>query len=190
MKSALRQQAMVRRDALMRGKGDIGVVLADHLKAALDRLPLEGLARSVAGYYPIRSEANVLPVLALMAQKGWQTGLPAIPEPGAPLAFRRWSAGEVLTDGPYGTKVPAGGEKMIPGIVLVPLLAYDRDGHRLGYGGGFYDRTLGALRTRGAVLALGIAYAAQEVDTLLAEDHDEPLDGILTENDLMMMNRG
>ena len=177
MKMALREKATARRAACVRDQGDIGPVLARHMAQVLDRLP----GTIVAGYHPIRTEANVLLVLEMMADQGWQTALPVVVGPGEPLEFQTWVPGEALNPGAYDVRVPAHGTPVVPDVVLVPLLAYDRAGHRLGYGGGFYDRTLAALRLAGKVTAIGVAYAGQQVDVLLAEGHDAPLDGVLTE---------
>ena len=180
MKAALREKATARRAACVRDQGDIGLALAQHMEQVLDQMT----GTIVAGYHPIRTEANVLPVLEVMADRGWQTALPVVVGPGEPLEFQTWLPGEALNPGAYDVRVPAHGAPVVPDVVLVPLLAYDRAGHRLGYGGGFYDRTLAALRTTGKVTALGIADVGQQVDVLLAEGHDVPLDGVLTEQGL------
>lgn len=146
-----------------------------HLRAAL-----EGYKDApLAGYMPIRTEADPLPVMALHAGP---VGVPVIQAPGQALVFHRWTKGCAMTPGPFGARVPTGGVAMVPQVLIVPLLAFDARGYRLGYGGGFYDRTLAALRAAGPVLALGYAYGAQEVPEVPIDGYDQRLDGVVTEN--------
>jgi 5-formyltetrahydrofolate cyclo-ligase len=150
--------------------------------AACDRL-LEALAehrgRPVAGYWPMGTEIDPRPALERLAAEG-PVGLPVAAK-GRPLAFRLWRPGEPLVPGGFGTSVPEAVAPMVPEVLIVPLLAFDGRGHRLGYGGGHYDRTLAALRARGPVLAVGFAYAAQRVEALPVEPTDAPLDLVVTE---------
>jgi len=151
--------------------------------ALLDFLkPLRG--RVLSGYMPIRSEISPLPVMEAMASHG-PLCLPVVEGAGRPLSFREWVAGGPLVKGAFGALVPAEGRVLVPEVLIVPLLAFDAAGHRLGYGGGFYDRTLEMLRARGDVLAVGFAFAAQEVERLPAEPTDQPLDAIVTENGVL-----
>jgi 5-formyltetrahydrofolate cyclo-ligase len=137
----------------------------------------------------MRGEIDVLPVLSVLAERGQVTALPAVVDRKAPLVFRRWVPGDALEDGLYGTRHPlAEAEAVRPVLLLVPLLAFDRKGVRLGYGGGFYDRTLAALRAVGPVVAVGVAYAGQEVDALPAEPHDERLDWVVTEKEVIQIS--
>jgi 5-formyltetrahydrofolate cyclo-ligase len=116
--------------------------------------------------------------------------LPSIIERGAPLVFRRWSDGDATTIDMFGLTEPlASAEIVTPCIVLVPLLAFDASGTRLGYGGGYYDRTLTALRAAGKIVAVGVAYAGQEVTELPRREHDEPLDAVLTEKGMRKFAR-
>lgn len=139
----------------------------------------------VAGYWPIRDEADPRELMAALAARGHALALPRIEAKGAAPSFRRWREGDVLIDNPHGIAEPrADAETIVPDVVLVPLLSFDAAGHRLGYGGGYYDRTLDALRAGGTVLAIGIAYAGQEVALLPRDPHDRPLDAILTESGL------
>ena len=136
----------------------------------------------VSGFYPMPPEIDVLPVLSWFSGRGHPTALPAVAGRRQPLVFRSWSPGEPLDDGAFGIPFPAAGAAdLIPEILLVPLLAFDRRGHRLGYGGGFYDRTLADLRARGPVLAIGVGYAFQEVDEVPNGAYDQRLDAIATE---------
>lgn len=143
----------------------------------------------VAGYWPMRGEIDVLPLLGALSQRGQVTALPAVIGRKEPLVFRRWAPGEPLEEGLYGTRHPAVSAAVVrPVCLLVPLLAFDRKGIRLGYGGGFYDRTLAALRAVGPVVAVGVAYAGQEVESLPAEPHDERLDWVVTEKEIIRIN--
>ncbi len=133
----------------------------------------------VAAYYPVRSEFDCLPLLQRLASLGWRLGLPII-RGAAPLEFHEWTFGAPLRTGPFGIPAPVDAPQLSPAIVLVPLLAFDARCYRLGYGGGHYDRTLAALRTRGGVTAIGLAFASQEVPEVPVCPYDERLDWILT----------
>ncbi len=137
----------------------------------------------VSGYLAIGDEVDVAPCLADLAAAGRVTCLPVVAAPAAPLAFRAWRPGDDLEAGPLGTRHPAGAApEVTPGLLIVPLLAFDRTGYRLGWGGGFYDRTLAGLRQgAGGVIAVGVGYAAQEVDAVPRDQYDEALDWIVTE---------
>jgi 5-formyltetrahydrofolate cyclo-ligase len=123
-------------------------------------------------------EIDIRPLLLALAERGHPIALPVTPKRGLPLVFRRWRPGEPLGRGPMGTRQPESGETLRPDWLLVPLLAFDRDGRRLGYGGGYYDRTLPTLP--GAV-ALGCAYVAQELPEVPAGPEDWRLDAVATE---------
>jgi 5-formyltetrahydrofolate cyclo-ligase len=141
---------------------------------------------TVAGYWPMGDELDIRPTLAAFHACGRAIALPVVLGRGRPLVFRSWQPGDVLVAGGFGTSVPAPDRGEIsPGLLLVPLLGFDRRGNRLGYGGGFYDRTLAALRAEGPVLAIGFAWAAQEDDDLPLEATDQPLDLIVTEAEVI-----
>ena len=134
----------------------------------------------IAGYMPIRTEVSPLP--AMMAMTGQATlCVPVIQGAGLPLLFREWHPGAEMIDGPFGALVPAAGDFVTPDVLIVPMVAFDRQGGRLGYGGEFYDRTLEGLRAERPVFAIGFAYAAQEAEGLPMEPTDQPLDMIVTE---------
>jgi 5-formyltetrahydrofolate cyclo-ligase len=136
----------------------------------------------VSGYLPVRDEADPRALMAALAGSGHVLALPRVAERGAPLVFHRWSSGDATLIDMFGLTEPlASAEIATPAIVLVPLLAFDAAGIRLGYGGGYYDRTLATLRDAGKIFAVGIAYAGQEVAELPRREHDEPLDAIVTE---------
>ena len=134
----------------------------------------------LAGYMPIRSEIDPLPAMAEAAAHG-PVCVPVIHAAGQPLVFSRWQPGEEMTEGPFGAKIPAQEVLITPEILIVPLVAFDLNGGRLGYGGGFYDRTLEGLRHARSTLAIGFAWEAQQGGALPLEATDQPLDMIVTE---------
>lgn len=154
--------------------------------AALARLGLgfAGLppGSTVSGFHPRQSELDILPLLARLASEGFVTCLPVVTGKLEPLVFRAWTPGDPIISGVWDIPMPrADADVVEPDALLVPLLAFDASGYRLGYGGGFYDRTLHDLRRRKKVLAIGVAYTAQEVAAVPRGAHDAPLDYILTE---------
>lgn len=172
-KAAARKAAFARRKEAHAAVGGAG---AGHLSEVL--AGYRGV--SLAGYMPIRTEISPLPAMEEAAAHG-PVGVPVILGEGQPLKFRSWEPECEMVDGPFGAKVPASGEWIVPEILIVPLVAFTRAGERLGYGGGFYDRTLEGLRNRGSALAIGFAYSAQEAAALPMEPTDQPLDLIVTE---------
>ncbi len=136
----------------------------------------------VAGYMPIRQEIDPHPLLRVLRARGARAAMPAIAAQDAPLIFRAWRDGDPLQRGALGIHEPRGeAEILVPDIVLVPLAAFDRTGHRIGYGAGHYDRALSKLRLEKRIVAIGLAFAVQEVARVPAEPHDVPLDHVLTE---------
>ncbi|CUH69075.1 5-formyltetrahydrofolate cyclo-ligase family protein [Thalassovita autumnalis] len=138
----------------------------------------------LAGYMPIRTEISPLPAMEEASAHG-PVGVPVIQGEAQPLKFSRWSPDGPLREGPFGAQVPEKDDYFDPEILIVPLVAFDRAGNRLGYGGGFYDRTLEGLRQRGGCLAIGFAYGAQEAAELPLEPTDQPLDMIVTEAEIL-----
>ena len=132
----------------------------------------------------MRSEIDPMPAM-IEAHRHGPVALPVIAAHGAPLRFRRWEPGIAMVDGGFGALIPVEGDWITPRVLIVPLVAFDRHGGRLGYGGGFYDRTLAALRAAGPVLAIGFAWAAQEAADFPLEATDEPLDLIVTEAEVI-----
>ncbi len=149
-----------------------GAALAEHVLARCPPRPGEVWA----GFWPMGSEIDIRPLLHELAARV-SVCLPVTPPRGHPLTFRRWRPGDALTPGPLGTQQPVG-DPVIPGVLLVPLLAWDQAGRRLGYGGGYYDRTIAAAR---GIRTIGCAFAAQEVDIVPTDPHDARLDAIATE---------
>jgi len=136
----------------------------------------------VGGFWPLPGEINILHLLGACHDTGHKLSLPCTPRAGKPLTFREWTPSDTLKKGSFNTQEPYPYEaEAYPNLVLIPLLAFTKNGERLGYGGGFYDRTLEMLRARGKIFACGVAYAGQEAASLPTEPHDECLDGILTE---------
>ena len=179
--SATEAKAAARQVALARRASAHGHGLDRAAQARLAEILTPHAGRAIAGYMPIRTELNPLPVMAAHALAGGPVGVPVIEAPGAPLVFRRWTPGTVMVAGAFGALIPEAGGAVVPELVIVPLLAFDRAGGRLGYGGGFYDRTLERLRAARPTLAIGLAYSAQEADRLPLEPTDQPLDAIVTE---------
>ena len=129
-------------------------------------------------------ELDVRPLLARLHFAGHAVGLPVMVKKAHPLQFRQWRPGDKLLPGGYGTSVPAPDKAIVePAVLFCPLLAFDRKGYRVGYGGGFYDRTLEALRATAPRLAIGLAFAAQEVEQVPIDEHDQRLDWIVTEKE-------
>ncbi|MGR3491198.1 MAG: 5-formyltetrahydrofolate cyclo-ligase [Shimia sp.] len=162
-----------RKTAFARAEGDQTAHLLKALQGAV------GLV--LAGYMPIRTEINPLP--AMIAHDG-PCAVPVIDGAGLPLRFARWTPGATMVEGAFKALVPAHPEWLTPDILIVPLVAWNRHGGRLGYGGGFYDRTLEQLRAIRPTRAIGFAFEAQRIDNLPLEPTDQPLDMIVTERDI------
>jgi 5-formyltetrahydrofolate cyclo-ligase len=144
----------------------------------------------VSAFHPYKSEINTIPILGKLAGEGWTTCLPIVIGPDLPLLFRRWLPGEPLVSGTWGIQRPSDdAPEFDPDVLLVPMLAFDRAGYRLGYGGGFYDRSLAKLRAIKPIIAIGVAYAAQEVDAVPHGAFDQPLDYVMTERDVITVRR-
>jgi 5-formyltetrahydrofolate cyclo-ligase len=156
------------------GQPDAGARLIAHWPIALPQ------AAIIGGYVRFRSEIDPAPLMAWLAAHGARLALPRI-EGEAGLVFRAYAPGDRLEKSQFGVLEPrAAAQRLVPSMLLAPLLGFDRAGHRLGYGQGHYDRALEGLRARGAVCAIGLAFAEQEVSALPAEAHDQRLDWVLT----------
>jgi len=181
-KAALRVAALARRDALS----------AAERQAAAEAIASRAFPVAVApgtivsGYSPMKSEINPLPLMRRLADAGAQLALPVIAGRGRPLTMRAWAFGAPLKGGQWGIREPtADAAEVAPDILLVPLAAFDRAGHRIGYGAGYYDMTLRRLRAQKKVIAIGIAYAVQEIGEVPATERDERLDLVLTEREVI-----
>lgn len=136
----------------------------------------------IGGFWPIGDEIDVRPLLYALSDMGHTLALPVVTRRNHPLEFRRYAPRDTLTRGPHGTQhPPSSAESITPNLIFMPLLAFTHSGDRLGYGGGYYDRTLDALRRQHDVFACGVAYAAQEAQILPTEPHDMRLGAVLTE---------
>lgn len=150
---------------------EIGDRIAELLGPASERI--------VSAYWPIRAEPNLLPLMRRLEESGNGGALPVVVEKGAPLVFRRWRDGEPLEPGVWNIPVPVSGEKVIPDVVLAPVVGFDPACYRLGYGGGFFDRTLAAMPRKPKVIGVGYEQAA--IATIHPLPHDIPMDLIVTE---------
>ena len=164
-----------------------GGIVADRLLAALPSLQLATKRKSVvSGFWPLESEIDIRPALIALYKQGWQCGLPVTLGAGKSLLFRNWVPDDSLSVGLFGVAEPlAHAAECEPDLLLVPLLAFDRHGFRLGYGGGFYDRTLQALRAHRRLWAMGVGFAMQEISVVPRHQGDQPLDGMLTEQETL-----
>jgi 5-formyltetrahydrofolate cyclo-ligase len=172
LKAEARTAAYVRRKAAFAaGQGQAAEILADVLAGFR--------GQTLAGYMPMRTEIDPLPAMA--AHDG-PVGVPVILGAGQALRFREWSPGCAMQEGAFKALIPVEGAWVVPSVLVVPMLAFDGRGYRLGYGGGFYDRTLQALRASGPVVAVGFAFAAQEVTEVPIDGFDQRLDMVVTEN--------
>ena len=177
-KADLRSSALAKRDAL---SDDQRAAAAEAM--AKRGLPFEIAAGAiVSGYSPIRNEIDPAPLLRKLAGHGARLALPVVLARGKSLVFRAWSPDDRLMLGPLGIPEPSpAAAEVIPDIMLVPLAAFDRQGHRIGYGAGHYDYTLEHLRKAKAIVAIGVAFAVQEIKAVPAQAHDVALDYVLTE---------
>jgi 5-formyltetrahydrofolate cyclo-ligase len=161
------------------------------LQLAAQVFPLQPTATRhiVSAFFPYKSEIDTRPLLGKLAAEGWTTCLPIVIALGEPLIFRRWLPGEPTVPGVWDIPRPTDDAPLLePDVLLVPLMAFDRHGYRLGYGGGFYDRTLELLRAKKTITAIGVAYAAQEMPAVPHGPHDQPLDYVMTEQGLFKVS--
>jgi 5-formyltetrahydrofolate cyclo-ligase len=173
------------RRAMRARRRDLAALYPDAAERAAAQLPLGALPpfKVVAGYHALGAELSPWPALRRLEAAGARIVLPVAPEPHAPLLFRAYTPDQPLE--PDAARIPSpteAAEALTPDLVLAPLIAFDRQGYRLGQGGGYYDRTLAALRAAGPLFVIGLAYAGQEVDSIPKDAHDQPLDAILTES--------
>ena len=144
----------------------------------------------VSGYWPLRDELDIRHLLTELHGEGMQLALPVVQGRGKPLLFRRWRPDDELVPAGFGlSEPPADAPERVPRVVLAPLLAVDPQGNRLGYGAGYYDRTLQWLRARGPVTAVGVAFEAQRVPEVPHDGRDAPLDWVVTEQGAWRVDR-
>jgi 5-formyltetrahydrofolate cyclo-ligase len=164
-----------RKAAFQRGQGQAAEILADYLAAHR--------GKALSGYMAMRTEID--PMAAMAAHQG-PVCVPVIVAKGQPLRFREWSPGCALVEGDFKAMIPAEGAWIEPEVLIVPLVGFDARGYRLGYGGGFYDRTLALLRAKRPTVAVGFAFAAQELPEVPIDAYDQKLDAIVTEQGLRL----
>lgn len=164
-----------RAEAFKAGQGQAAEILADYLAAYR--------GKALSGYMAMRTEVD--PMAAMAAHQG-PVGVPVIVAKGEPLRFREWSPGCALVEGAFKAMIPAEGAWIEPEVLIVPLVGFDARGYRLGYGGGFYDRTLAMLRAKRPTVAVGFAFAAQELPEVPIDAYDQKLDAIVTERGLRL----
>jgi 5-formyltetrahydrofolate cyclo-ligase len=180
VKAELRREALRRRDAL---PAETRQRAAEAIAARAFPLVIAP-GTIVSGFMPLKSEVNPLPLMRKLADAGASLALPVVAGRGKPLIMRSWQWGAPLVAGVWGIREPGHAALEVqPDILLVPLLAFDRGGHRIGYGAGYYDLTIAQLRAKKPVTAVGIAFAAQEVESVPKTAFDARLDLVLTENE-------
>jgi 5-formyltetrahydrofolate cyclo-ligase len=181
-KARLRQRALALRDALPAAERSAAA------EAIAGRaFPVKLAAGTiVSAFSPMKSEINPVPLMRKLADAGARLALPAIAGRGKALVMRAWTFGEPLAAGQWGIREPLPeAPEVAPDILIVPLAAFDRAGHRIGYGAGYYDMTINALRARKPITAIGIAFAAQEIPGVPATERDARLDLVLTEREII-----
>jgi 5-formyltetrahydrofolate cyclo-ligase len=184
-KSDLRKVALARRDALPAAER---MAAAETIAARAFPLAVASGA-VVSGFMPLNSEISPLPLMRKLSDLGARLALPVVVGRGLPLLMRAYAFGDALVKGVWGIRVPPpDAPEVAPDLLLVPLLAFDRNGNRLGYGAGYYDMTIAALRAQKPVVAVGIAFAAQEVAEVPTTTRDVRLDVVLTEREVIAVN--
>ncbi|MBU6474622.1 MAG: 5-formyltetrahydrofolate cyclo-ligase [Alphaproteobacteria bacterium] len=182
-KPALRQSFLERRLQMLPNER---IAAAEAICAAFLRHVEPVAGAVVAGYWPVKGEVDALPILRALLSREHACALPHVAGDGAPLLFRRWDENVKMTTGKYGLQEPAAGdEAVMPDVLLVPVLAFDANGYRLGYGGGFYDRTIARLKKQKPVRAIGLAYEMQHYkDGLPRDGNDIRMDAVITEGNI------
>jgi 5-formyltetrahydrofolate cyclo-ligase len=185
-KAAIRRDAQALRNALpaeLRAQAAATIAARPFPRA----LPAGAI---VSGFMPLKSEINPVPLMQKLAAAGARLALPVVCGRGKPLRMRAFAFGDALASGVWGIREPKPhAPEVVPDVLLVPLLAFDRAGNRVGYGAGYYDLTIASLRAQGSVLAVGIAFAAQQIAQVPATARDARLDLVLTEREEIIINR-
>ncbi|MFM9845486.1 MAG: 5-formyltetrahydrofolate cyclo-ligase [Dongiaceae bacterium] len=181
VKRELRVAAAERRRQAVLSLPRSGEDLRDRFLAAIPTADHD----AISAFWPLPDELDTRPLISALAARGHRIGLPVVIKRGQPLLFRLWTPETELVQGNFRVMTPPpDAPEVVPSLLIVPLLAFDRAGYRLGYGGGFYDRTLQKLRAAlGGVLAVGVALSAQEVPAVPRDDTDQPLDWIVSERE-------
>jgi 5-formyltetrahydrofolate cyclo-ligase len=186
-------KAVLRRDALVRrGRIEPAARAAFSRRLAEEGLRLARLWRPqiVSAFHPLRDEPDTLPLLTALAGEGFATALPAVLGRGSPLAFRLWRPGDPTRGGAMSIREPLEEAPAVdPDLLFVPLACFDRHGHRIGYGAGYYDRSLAHLRATKPVRAAGVAYGVCEIAAVPYETHDQSLDAVVTERETLLFSK-
>ena len=181
-KAAIRRDARARRDAL---PPDMRAAAAQAIAARPFPVAVSP-GMIVSGFMPMKSEINPLPLMRALADAGARLALPVVAGRGKPLVMRAYALGETLAAGVWGIREPKpDAPEVLPDVVIVPLLVFARDGHRIGYGAGYYDMTIAGLRAKKTIHAVGIGFAAQEIASVPSTPRDARLDLVLTEDDVI-----
>ena len=179
-KASLRRDATERRRAAVRDNPNADAAVRDNFLGAV-KVPA---GMPISAYWPLEEEFDPRLLLTALHARGHPIGLPVILGKGRPLLFRRWEPSTELVRGSFRVMTPPpSAPEIVPKLLLVPLLAFDRAGYRLGYGGGFYDRTIAKLRSAGEAVAVGVTFAVLEVPAVPRDETDQPLDWIVTERE-------
>jgi 5-formyltetrahydrofolate cyclo-ligase len=186
LKAALRRDALARRVAL---EPAVRAALAHRLAEEGLRLARLWRPRTVSAFHPLRDEPDTLPLVTALVAEGFLTALPVVAARGAPLVFRLWRPGDPTRAGSMSIREPlAVAPVAYPDLLFVPLACFDRRGHRIGYGAGFYDRTLASLGAMKPIHAVGVAYGVSEIASVPYEAHDQSLDAIVTEQETLLFS--
>lgn len=185
-KALLRQQALARRREIA---ADVRLRLAQRLTQEGLRLARLWRPAVVSAFHPIREEPDTLPLLDALAAEGYATALPVVVARGTRLTFRLWRPGQLTHAAGMGIQEPPDSARAVePDLLFVPLACFDREGHRIGYGAGYYDRSLASLRSTKKIHAIGVAYGVCEVAAAPYEAHDQSLDVVVTEHETIFVS--
>lgn len=185
LKAAMRRAVLAQRREAHAARGPrAAAALAQRITA---ELPAAGSC--VAGYWPLGDEIDIRPTLDAFKNTGGDVALPVAAQQGQVLIFRNYTPGDPLETGPFGTQHPSVRASVVaPDVLLLPLIAFDLTGQRLGYGAGYYDRTVAALRSERKILVIGVAYDEQEVAAVPVDGHDQPMDAVVTDRRTLWFN--
>lgn len=183
-RAALRQEKIAARVALDAAThAELSTRLAAHLEPLLLAQAAALTTPTLAFCAPVRNEFDARPLAARLIRQGWRAAMPVVIAPATPMIFRAWTPHAPMSRDRHGIPIPTAGEELVPDIVLLPLVAFDAAGYRLGYGGGYFDRTLAALVPR--PFTIGIGFELARVPSIHPQTHDAPLDAVVTEAGIM-----
>ena len=183
-KKAFRIAAKATRLKAFNNTPKAGLLIAQQIIEQVDIPPNS----QVSGFWPLAEELDTLPLLHALHTAGHQVLLPVMQGAGKPLVFATWAPGDTLVAASFNTLEPAADKpRVVPEVMICPLLAFDRKGYRMGYGGGFYDRSIAQIQTSQELLTIGVAFAAQEVESIITGPYDMPLHTIVTEQEVIIV---